>query len=189
MGGGRKDKIMIKDRLNKWVSENYQWLDKEISKKIAWGKMNGYSSDLLHHIILDLYKMDEEKIEGMLDNGKLKWYVLSGAGLQLRSQTSPFYKVHRKQKLWARSGMMDNGAYDTEVYEIKNPDNEEDLYDCFQRAMSQIHWYQKTLLEKKIVEGQTYQEIYEFYNISKTHLIKDINSALDEVRKICRDVE
>lgn len=180
---------MIEERLNKWVSENYQWLKKEIGKNIANGKMSDYAEDLLHHIILDLYKMNPEKIEGMLENGKLKWYILRGAALQIKSQTSPFYRTHRKQKTWARSGLLDTGKYDTETYELEDPDNPEELYDCFQRALKEIHWYQRTLLEKKIIEGQTYQQIYEYYNISKNHLIKDINAALDDVRKICKHIK
>lgn len=190
--GGRKDKNMtrkIENRLNRWVSEEYEWLLGEISTNIANGRMSGYASDLLHHIILDLYKMDPDKIEGLLDNGKLKWYCLRGAALQIKSQTSPFYRIHRKEKMNARSGMMDNGAYDTEYYELEDPDTGESLYDCFQRAMNEIHWYQKTLLEKKIIEGRTYQEIYEYYNISKTHLIRDINEALRDIRLICKHIK
>ena len=181
---------MIEKRLNEWVSKEYEWLRGEIGKNITWGKMSEYTEDLLHHIILDLYKMDLEKIEGLLDNGKLKWYVLRGASLQIRSKTSPFYKVHRKNKLQSRSGMIDSGEYGSdEGYEMKNPDETEDLYDCFQRAMGEIDWYLKVLLEKKIIEGKTYQEMYEYYEISKTHLIKDINRGLDEIRIICKDIK
>jgi len=180
---------MIKKRLNKWVDEHYQWLLGEISTNIAYGRMSGYATDLLHHIILDLYKMDEEKLEGMLDNGKLKYYVLRGASLQIRSQTSPFYKIHRKEKTFARSGLMESGKYDTETYEINEPDENETLDECFHRAMGEIHWYLQTLLRKKIIEGKTYQEIYEHYNISKTHLIKDINTGIAEVRQICKHIK
>ena len=55
--------------------------------------------------------------------------------------------------------------------------------------MGEIHWYQATLLRKKIIEGKTYQEIYEYYNISKTHLIRDINEALRDVRLICNNIK
>ena len=77
----------IKDKLDRWVSKEYRWLLKEIGTNITWGKMSEYTEDLLHHLILDLYKMDEEKIDGMLENGKLKYYLLSGASLQIRSKT------------------------------------------------------------------------------------------------------
>ena len=179
----------IKDRLNEWVSDHYQWLIGEVNRNIANGKMNEYASDLLHHIIMDLYKMKDEKLEGMLNNGKLKWYVLSGCALQLKSQTSPFYRIHRREKAYARSGVIDDGMYDTKTYEIKDFDAGEDLFECFQRAIGEINWYLSALLKKKIIEGQTYQEMYEFYNISKTHLIKDINQGLKEIRTICNNVK
>jgi len=181
----------IDRRLNEWVSREYEWLRKQIGKNISNGKMKDYTLDLLHHIILDLYKMNPDKIEGMLDNDKLKWYVLRGAALQLKSSTSPFYRTHRKQKMSARSGMIDTGVYDNlSTYEINSQiDDEEELMDCFERAMDSIHWYQRTLLEKKIIEGNSYQEIYEYYNISKTHLIKDINAGLSEIREICKNAK
>ena len=127
---------MIEKRLNKWVNDHYEWLRGEIGTNITWGKMSEYTEDLLHHIILDLYKMDPEKIQELLDNGKLKYYVLRGASLQIRSKTSPFYIIHRKTKLQARSGIIGSGEYDREEgYEMDTPDNKEDLYDCFQRAL------------------------------------------------------
>lgn len=182
---------MIKERLNKWVEEHYQWLLQQIGKNISNGKMRDYTTDLLHHIIIDLYKMDPAKIEGMLDNDKLKWYVLRGAALQLKSSTSPFYRTHRREKMSARSGMIDTGGYDhVGAYDIDpQVDDEEELMDCFERAMKQIHWYHRALLEKKIMEGNTYQELYEHYNISKTHLIKDINAGLSEIREICKNAK
>ena len=180
----------IENRLNEWVKEHYQWLAENISKNIAKGRMKEHSTDLLHHIILDLYKMNPAKMEGLLDNGKLKWYVLTGAGMQLRSSTSPFYKTHRKERMQARSGVLDEGMFDNKItVEGSDIDGEEDLLDCFERAMKQINWYQRTLLEKKIIEGKSYQEIYEHYNISKTHLIKDINAGVREIRSICKNAK
>ena len=80
--GGRKDKIMTtRDKLNEWVNEWYEWLRGEISRNIAKDRMSEYAEDLLHHLILDLYKMPDDKIEGMLENGKLRWYLLRGAGM------------------------------------------------------------------------------------------------------------
>ena len=180
----------IKDRLDRWVSREYRWLLKEMGTNITWGKMSEYTEDLLHHIILDLYKMDENKIDGMLENGKLKYYVLSGASLQIRSKTSPFYHIHRKQKLSARSGIIDSSNGDTYdlIYEM-DLFGEEPLLECFERAQKQLHWYQQTIFNKKFKENLPLQEIHEYYNISKNHLIKDLNIAINEIREICKDAK
>lgn len=179
---------MIQERLNKWVSQEYEWLRKEITTNIAWGRMSEYAEDLLHHIIMDLYKMEEGKLEKLLDNGKLKWYVLSGAGLQLRSGTSPFYKIHRKDRMSARSGMLDEYNKVTQPEVFKDEEAEE-LMDCFNRAVEQLDWYHKELFTKKFKSGWSFQEMHDHYNISKRHLTKDINKAINQIRSICDGAE
>lgn len=180
----------IKDRLDNWFTQNYKWLEGEIRRNIAKDQMRGFGDDLIHHMILFIYNLPEHKLEQMLDDDKLGWYILSGAGLQLRSKTSPFYITYRRQRLQSRSGVIDSysNPYDLETYEMKEMGTET-LDECFLRAMGEIHWYLATLLRKKFIEGESYQKMYEYYNISKTHLIKDINTALNEVREICRDTE
>lgn len=179
---------MIEKRLNEWVSREYEWLRREITSNIAKGGMKEYADDLLHHIIIDLYKMDSTKISQMLDDGKLKWYVLRGASLQLRSGTSPFYKTHRKDRMTARSGMLEEYSIYTQPEVFKEEDNEE-LTECLQRAIDQLHWYHKELFTKKFKQGWTLEEIHKHYNIGKRHLIKDLNKAINEIRSICDGAE
>lgn len=179
-------------KINKWVSENYRWLDGQVSKNIAKSQMSEFSGDLLHHIILDLYNLPEAKIDQMIEDEKLKWYVLRGAGLQLRSKTSPFYRIHRRTRMESREnyvggeGQWNNssmGILDS-VYE---PYQHDELWDCFQREVENLHWYQKHLVNRYFIENWTLQQLFETYNISKTHIIKDINTALDTIREKCKD--
>ena len=93
--------MSTKDRLDEWVRREYKWIGREIRNNIAKGQMADYADDLLQEMMIQLYNMKEEKIAQLLDNGKLKWYVLTGAGMQLRSKTSPFYNRIRKHKMYA----------------------------------------------------------------------------------------
>jgi hypothetical protein len=175
----------IKDRLDRWLSENYEYLSTEISTKIAKNKMSEYSDDLLSHMILFIYTQPDEKIEQMLEDDKLGWYMLTGAGMQLRSSTSPFYLKYRKNKMGSRSGIMEN--YD-EGYEIDNPDETMDLWECYQLSLNELSWYSRTLLEKKLQDRMSYDEMYKYYEISKTHLVRDVNDSLQQIREFCKDV-
>jgi len=168
----------IKRRLDKWVEQEYNWLMGQVKKNIAKDQMRDYAEDLLHHVIMDLYKMKDEKLKGLLDNGKLKWYVLSGCGIQIRSQTSPFYSKFRKFKMNARSG----AEY---LFDLPEEFENEEWYQCFLREWNNLHFYPRTLLEKKFIQGLSYDEIRHTYGISKTHLIKDINQALFDLREKC----
>jgi len=179
-----------KRKLDKWVSKEYEWLVGEISTNIAWGRMSEYALDLTHHILSDLYKVKDEQLDDMLETGKIKGWLLRAAALQLKSQTSPFWHIWRKHKYSARSGVIDSdtGETNTPSYEMEVEPKEE-LSDCMNRAVSQLHWYHRELWNKKFVEARSFQELYEYYNISKRHLIKDLNLAINEVREVCKDAE
>jgi len=197
MGGGVKIntlfKIMTKEeRINEFVSQNYKWMMKEVKKNIAKGKMGEYAEDLLHHVILDLYKMDEGKITQLLDDEKMKWYILSGCGLQLRSSTSPFYRVHRRNKMSARENYSSGDDHEFSfagsrgiLEQIYEPYESNPLYDCMIEEIENLHFYYKTLLQDKWIEGLTLAQMREKYNITLSSLSKDLKIAYAIIREKC----
>jgi len=174
-----------KKRLDKWVVEHYEWLRKEISTNIAKNQMSEYADDLLHHQLSELYRMEAGKLTQMLDDGKLKWYLLTCAGLSLRSKTTPFYRIYRKEKMNSREHGLPGS--DKNIFEREYEPYKDDLYECFQREMNNLHWYQKTLMDKYWIEGWNLTKMYKHYNISKQHLVNDLNSAMDTIRENCKD--
>ena len=172
----------IKRRLDNWVSKRYGWLQEQVSRNIAKGMMSEYSGDLLHTVVMDLYKLSDEKLDQMLTDDKLDNYILRGASIQLKSSNSPFYRKHRRFKMSVRSGAMEdyNPTYSPAIM-----DEEEDLMTCFERAQEELEWYHKALWDKKFKQGWTLTEIYKHFGIGKVHLIKDLNAAIDEIRKKC----
>ena len=160
--------MTIKSRLDRWVSDHYEWLDGQIRANIAKGKMREYADDLIQEMMVQLYGMKEEKIEQLLDNGKLKWYVLSGAGMQLRSKTSPFYQRLRKHKMMAR----ENGLEGSDKNIFERIDDTEEMstecyFSCMKREIENLHWYSKTLLKEYWEQGMGLDALNEKYNISK----------------------
>ena len=180
------------EKINKFVSENYKWLMKEVKKNIAKGKMSEYAEDLLHHIILDLYKMDENKINQLLDDGKLKWYILSGCGLQLRSSTSPFYRVHRRTKMSARENYIGGGDHEFNYSGTKGileqeyvPYEADPLYECLMKELDELHFYYRTLVEDKWMNGMTLNQMREKYDITLSNLSKDLKVAYAIIKEKC----
>lgn len=180
------------EKINKFISEHYEWLMSEVKKNIAKSKMKEYAEDLLHHIILDLYKMSEDKVDQLLNDGKMKWYILSGCGLQLRSSTSPFYRIHRRQKMSARENY--SGGDDHEftftggvgiLEQVYVPYEEDELYACMMREIENLHWYYRTLIQDKWIEGLTIQQMREKYNITLASLTKDIRISYAIIREKC----
>lgn len=184
-----------KHRLDKWVSDNYNYLFNEIYKNITTSPlMKEYTSDLFHHILEDVYKLSDEKIEQMLDDDLLKNWILRSASLQLRSKTSPFYHIFRKHKFTVRENFTSNhpNKYDSFngkgiLEQIYEPYAKPDFEVCFEEEWKKLHPYQRTIIEKKLMEGWSYQQLFEYYNISKRHLIKDINETIQHLRDKCNN--
>ena len=182
--------MTTKQKLDKFVEQEWKWLDKEIKTNIAYGKMAGYADELLQEMIIQLYGMKEVKIEELLENGKLKWYVLSGAGMQLRSSTSPFYQRVRKHKMYAREA----GLPDSDKNIFEKPDDTEELstecyFSCMQREIENLHWYNKTLLKEYWIDGLHLDALHAKYKISKKHLTKDLNAAILTIRENCTECD
>lgn len=180
------------EKINTFVSEHYEWLMKEVKKNIAKGKMTEYGEDLLHHILLDLYKLSDEKIDQLLDDEKMKWYILSGCGLQLRSSTSPFYRVHRKEKMSARENYIGGGDHEFNYSGTKGileqeyiPYEGDPLYDCMMDEIESLHWYYRQLIQDKWIEGLTLAQMREKYGITLSSLSKDLKVAYEVIRTKC----
>lgn len=175
----------IKDRLDKWFTQNYEWLYGEIETNICKGMMKEYTGDLVTHMIEFTYGLKGDKITQLLDDDKLGWYLLTGAGMQLRSSTSPFYRTYRKEKSWAR----ENGLPGSHLNIFDKPDEpyDEELWQCFQREMDNLEWYHKALMEKKFLQGWTLKEMYDYYEIPKRHIVKDLNEAINIIRNKCNE--
>ena len=182
--------MSIKERLDEWVRVEYKWISREIRNNIAKNQMADYADDLIQEMFIQLYNMKEEKIEQLLDNGKLKWYVLTGAGMQLRSNTSPFYQRIRKHKMSARE--MGLAGSDKNIFERVDDTEElstECYFICMKREIENLHWYSKTLLKEYWEQGMHLEELHQKYNISKKHLTKDLNEAILTIRENCKECD
>jgi len=177
--------MSIKNRIDKWVSENYEWLLGEISTNIAKGRMNEYAGDLTSYMVESIYKLDDAKATQLLDDDKLGWYLLRGASMQLRSGTSPFYRTYRQEKTWAREYGL--AGSDKNIFERPDVPYDDGLYECFQEAYKELTWYHRALMDRYFYQDYTLTQMYEFYGISKNHIIKDLNQAINEIREKCQE--
>ena len=174
-----------KNRIDDWVGKNYVWLNGQISTNIAKGQMEQHAGDLTIHMIETLYTQDEDKIIQMLNDDMLGRWLLVGASQQLRSSTSPFYRLYRKEKSWSREDGLSTSF--NSIFDRPEEEYDDSLMECFQHEYNKLHWYNKELMQKYWYEGRTLQEIHEYYNISKRHITKDINKSINQIREKCNN--
>jgi len=157
------------EKINKYIGKWYKWLDREVKNNIAVGGMSEYAEDLLHHIILDLYKLNDAKITQMVEDDKLRWYILRGASLQLRSSTSPFYRLFRKELMQSRENHTHreseshSGVGQGILEQVYEPFDGDPLYVCMMKELENLHWYQQTIMNRYWIEGWTLDKLYKHY--------------------------
>ena len=67
----------------------------EISRKLTSDKYPDYE-DLLHEVVLELYKKEEKLINGLIQRGELLYYIVRIMINQYHSSTSPFYAKYKR---------------------------------------------------------------------------------------------
>lgn len=174
-----------KERIDAWVTEWYDWIRREIGNNIAKDRMSQYADDLTIHMIESLYYLSDEKVEQMLRDDKMQWWILRGASMQLRSSSSPFWHIYRKHKYSARENGLP-GSH-SNIFDGIWEEYDDSLETCFQEAWEELDWYLRTLMEKHFYQRWTIEKMYKYYNISKTHLIKDMNRGINLIREKCKE--
>ena len=87
--------------IQKYINENYESI-KEIAKVITKGKKPDYE-DLCHEVILRLLTGNKTKINSLIENDAIKWYIIRTTINQYRSSSSGYYKKYRKQNNLTRN--------------------------------------------------------------------------------------
>ncbi len=181
----RNMKKETKNRIDNWVSDNYVWYLGEVSKNIAKGQMNQYADDLVIHMIETLYTQADEKINQMIDDDMLGRWLLIGASQQLRSSTSPFYRIYRQEKSWSREQGME-GSFNN-IFERPETVYDDSLMECMKEEMDKLNFYDKEIMNSYWMDGQSLQQMHKYYGITKLSLTRDINRVINQIRERCNN--
>jgi hypothetical protein len=167
------------------------------SKRISGTNFDKYGEDLLAHCLEDflINKPVKYQYKVAIEDNKLPNYIGFSMAMQIKSNTSPFWSKYRKD-MYNNRGiyLAEDGSVEIdpsiEVGEEIDTDFDTPAYlkndlDCVRFALNKIHWYNKTLVEQYFLNGMTYKDLNEKYNISMNSLKKDIDKGLKEIRKIC----
>jgi hypothetical protein len=178
---------------------------KAINDKITqhWDKMcqdekriTSYNSeqwdDLLAFTIAEFLekKSLDYQYEVAVINDKLPNYIGKAMSLGIKSQTSPYWHKIRKPMYNTRGTY--EAEYDPEYVNSYNELQHHDLpleeinpHECLLVALTKLNFYDATLIQEYFIEGKTYSELYTKYGITLNNLRKDINTAVNRIRKHC----
>ena len=185
-----------REQINAKVALWYQKMYRD-SKQISGTNFDKYGEDLLAYCLEDFLvnkSIDYQYKISCIDK-KLPNYMGRSMALQIKSSTSPFWFKYRKEGYNSRGiYLVEDGKEELDPLieigeemdvEFDSPYYVKNDLDCLRYALTQIHWYDKILIEEYYLKGMTYASLHKKYNITINSLKKDINSALTNIRKIC----
>jgi hypothetical protein len=160
------------DRLNDFWASNYADLI-EAAQKIAGRD----GEELLHEMVI--YLADRDVTE-LLDNGKLKYYVIGSMNLGYNSSNSPWHYKFRVPTLKLWTHWRELGPP-----EQIEPKHKEAMLQFVEEKLKEIPWFEAQVY-KLVCSGDSYRKISRKSKIPETTLRK---AYKDAERQIKRQVE
>ena len=139
--------------------------------------------DLVHEVFLQLYE-NPEKLNGIINNNKLKWYFIRLCKNNYYSKTSKYhYKYRRlhKEITFTNDLMRYNFVLKTEkIYFIKDSE-------LINKLLDELYWYDRELF-KLYVLGENDGKSYTYSSLSKKTKISRMNIYIT-IKKVKKHIK
>lgn len=177
-----KEEKLVRDELTKI----YPQLQINMIKTCGYNS-DKWADDLLAVSVTFFLEKSLETQLKVIKDGKLEHYITFIAGTQVRSGSSKFYNYYRRFTTSQRE-IFDNKTYKGRMVSFQEPfEDEEDLVvTCIKKHMEELNPYEKMIINEKVVEGRTYKDISEQYDIPYSSLTNTADSTLKKLKKLCQ---
>lgn len=176
----------LKNKVDEWFARNWNHYVSEVRKNIAKGIMADYCDDLCAFMYEEFLKQKPEKVEQMLNDGKVLNWMLRGTSFQLKSGSSPFYTKYRKKRAgmvptyFGESGYNQHDAVELDDYYLCT-------MECLEGKNDVLDFYEKKLVEMKFIRQMTFQQIIDSYGFTHTSTKRHITEALKKIETYCNN--
>ena len=157
--------------LNKYLTENYNKL-----KDVAYNITNG-NEDLLSFVIEELYKCDTERINEIIENKKMTFYVIRIMLNQFHSKTSRYYYKYRKYYEFHTTTTIEAITADNTEYTIKDKELVEERLDWVEDKLKDCYWFDAECFKIYYKEQHSLNSMSRATKINRNTLFKAINNV------------
>ena len=144
--------------LNKYLIENYDKL-KDMAYNIA-GKTG--KDDLLSFVIEELYKCDQDRINEIIENKELTFYIARVMLNQYHSKTSRYYYKYNKYYEYNTTSTIEGITADNTEYTIKDKIEIEKRLEWVEEKLKECNWF-----EAQVFKVYYLMNLYNIINIKK----------------------
>jgi DNA-directed RNA polymerase specialized sigma24 family protein len=159
--------------LNKYLTQNYNRL-KEISLKIAGVKEQ---EDLLHFVIEELYKCDQDRINEIIEKKQMTFYIVRVILNQYNSKTSRYYYKYKKYYEYQTTRIIECLSPDTSKDNTKKKEEVEERLDWIEEKLKDLYWFDAEVFRIYYKEGFSLSEMQRATKINKNTLYKAIRNV------------
>ena len=157
--------------LNKYLTENYNKL-----KDVAYNITNG-NEDLLSFVIEELYKCDTDRINEIIENKKMTFYVIRIMLNQFHSKTSRYYYKYRKYYEFHTTTTIEAITADNTEYTIKDKELVEERLDWIEDKLKDCYWFDAECFKIYYNEEHSLNSMSRATKINRNTLFKAINNV------------
>lgn len=156
-------------------------------KKTAKEGYEKWGHDLLPMCIEMFLLKDIDTQLKVISDGKLEHYLTFMMSLQLKSSSSRFYSVYRKEGNSYREILPDykyknKGNYFPEPFE----DEEDPTVTCLKSVIQNLNPYERMVVNERIIGKEKFSVLSRKYNITYSTLKKDAELLKIKLQRKCR---
>lgn len=148
---------------------------------MKWGE------DLLAMCIEMFLEKETDYIWKVYQDGKLENFITFMMGFQLKSGSSRFYHRYRKELERSRE-LLPNYELQQErvAFNTAFEDEPSLMYTCMRNVIDKLNPYEKMIVQEIMVEGNTYKDTSDKYNINYYSLKNDYDRIKLKIKQQCR---
>ena len=159
--------------LNKYLIENYDKL-KDMAYNIA-GKTG--KDDLLSFVIEELYKCDQDRINEIIENKELTFYIARVMLNQYHSKTSRYYYKYNKYYEYHTTSTIEGITADNTEYTIKDKIEIEKRLEWVEEKLKDCYWFDSEVFRVYYLEEHSLNSMAKATKINRNTLFKAINNV------------
>jgi DNA-directed RNA polymerase specialized sigma24 family protein len=158
--------------LDKYLTDNYQKL-KDVSHNIT----NGKGEDLLSFVIEELYKCDQQRLQEIILENKMTFYVIRIMLNQYNSKTSRYYYKYKKYYEYHTTTTIESITADNTEYSIKDKKEVEQKLEWIEHKLKDLYWFDAEIFRIYYREGFSLNQMAKETKISRATLYKAIKNV------------
>ena len=159
--------------LNKYLIDNYDKL-KDIAHNIAGEKSK---DDLLSFVIEELYKCDQDRLDEIIKNGNIRWYLIRIMVNQYHSKTSRYYYKYNKYYEYHTTTTIESITQDNTEYNIKDKEIAEERLEWIEEKLQDLYWFDAECFRIYYREEHSLNTMSKATKISRATIYKAITNV------------